>query len=147
VLCPNACLGLIPVVVSSKSLLTLRCGVPCDSHALFPFSVIISFMIRYARMNDLAIRVRVWVSVFVMVTVMVRVRVVVCITLRPPQRLCRSRRFQPPSRYDQEAVPCWTAFAIGHCAYATSKEIGTNPRHLYRVLYMVIKVLEYGMYR
>ncbi len=101
---PNACLGLMPVVVSSKSLLTLRCGVPCDSHALSPFSVIISFMILYARMNDLAIRVGVRVSVLVMVTVMVRVRVFVCITLRPPQRLCRSRRFQPPSSQSSSSL-------------------------------------------
>ena len=108
---PNACLGLMPVVVSTKSLLTLRRSVPCASHALFPFSVMISFMIIYARMNDLGVKVR----VLGMARVMVRVRVLGCITLQLPQRLCRSRRFQPPSRYDQEAVPCCTVSSLLYC--------------------------------
>jgi hypothetical protein len=48
------CLGLIPVKVLTKSFLTLQCGVPWASHELFPFSSIISFITRYAKINERA---------------------------------------------------------------------------------------------
>jgi hypothetical protein len=57
------------------------------------------------------------------VRVMVRERAFVCITLQPLPRRCRSIRFQPPSRYDLEEVPCWTAVAIWHYAGATRKKV------------------------
>jgi hypothetical protein len=42
-------IGLIPVVVSLKSLRTLQCGVPFDRKSLLPSSSIITSITRYAR--------------------------------------------------------------------------------------------------
>ncbi len=54
---PNVCLRLIPVSVSTKSVLTFRWGVPpCASHVSLPCShcsAIISFIILKAKTNEL----------------------------------------------------------------------------------------------
>jgi hypothetical protein len=61
------------------------------------------------------------------VRAIVTVKVFWFFTLQPPQIRCRSKRSRPPSIYDLEVVPCLTDVAVWHYAYATWKEIGTNP--------------------
>jgi hypothetical protein len=79
-------------------------------------------------MNDLVLRIWVMVAVIYTVRAFVTVRVFWFVTLQPPQIRCRSKRSRPPSIYDLEVIPCLTDVAVWHYAYATWKEIGTNPR-------------------